>query len=155
MRASTSREYGYMLDVPGYELTDENMLARRGVMEWVAEVDRRLKENMLQLMAQRIAPIRNPGSSPPHYEILLRVLDDNGKPETPSNFIQAAETYGRMPEVDRWVVRNALSWMSLHLDRLKDVHGFSINLSGTSLGSDGFLEYVIKQLTLTRVPMSA
>ena len=135
-----------------YEASDKDMAARRGVMEWVTEVDRILKEGRIQLTAQRIAPIRNARATPPHYEILMTVVNEEGKAIPPLDFITAAETYNRMPTVDRWVVQHTLEWMGKHLDRLEEVHGFSINLSGASLTEEGFLDYIIRQLTLTRVP---
>jgi diguanylate cyclase (GGDEF)-like protein len=135
-----------------YEASDRDMAARRGVMEWVTEVDRILKEDRIQLTAQRIAPIRNAKGTPPHYEILMTVINADGKPIPPLDFITAAETYNRMPAVDRWVVKHSLDWMAKHMDRLDDIHGFSVNLSGASLNEEGFLDYIIRQLTLTRVP---
>ena len=135
-----------------HELEDEQMAERRGVMEWVARVDQVLRDGRIRLTGQKIAPIRDPGSAKPHYEILMTVLNDAGEPMGPVDFITAAETYDRMPAVDRWVVTHSLNWMSLNLEHMDKVHGFSINLSGTSLNDPSFCDFVVQQLQRTRVP---
>jgi len=134
-----------------FEVTDERLAARQGVMEWVSEVDRVLKEGRIRLTAQRIAPIGN-HDAPSHYEFLMTVLSTEGKPMPPMDFITAAETYGRMPAVDRWVVAHALEWMAENPGWLSSIQGMSINLSGTSLNDEGFLEYVLETLEQSGVP---
>ncbi|MCC5888739.1 MAG: DUF1631 family protein [Gammaproteobacteria bacterium] len=134
-----------------FEVGDKDLAARRGVMEWVSEVDRVLKQDRIRLTAQRIAPIGR-AEAPSHYEVLMTVLDEKGKPMPPIDFITAAETYDRMPAVDRWIVSHTLDWMSQHVEWLDEVHGFSINLSGASLNDEGFLDYVIAELERTKVP---
>ncbi len=134
-----------------FEVGDKELAARRGVMEWVSEVDRVLKQDRIRLTAQRIAPIGR-AEAPSHYEVLMTVLDDKGRPMPPIDFITAAETYDRMPAVDRWIVSHTLGWMSQHLEWLDEVHGFSINLSGASLTDEGFLDFVIAELERSKVP---
>lgn len=137
-----------------FDVQDRQLAARRGVMEWVAEVDRILKEDRIRLTAQRIAPIGQGGDGPSHYEVLMTVLDEKGKPMPPLDFITAAETYNRMPTVERWIVAHALEWMAMHMEWLEEVHGFSINLSGSSLNDEGFLNFCVSELQRTRVPTS-
>lgn len=134
-----------------YEAADQGMARRRGVMEWVQKIDQVLKHDRIRLTAQKIVPIAD-ADKLPHYEVLMTVLDEEGKPLPPIDFITAAETYDRMPAVDRWIVGHALEWMAEHMSHLQRVHGFSINLSGTSLNEPGFLDFVVARLTETRVP---
>jgi diguanylate cyclase (GGDEF)-like protein len=135
-----------------FELEDEGLARRRGVMEWVAKVDQVVRDDRILLTAQKIAPVVGGPGAMPHYEILMRVLDEDGRPMPPIDFITAAETYDRMPSVDRWVVGHALEWMAGHRDLLERVHGFSINLSGTSLNDPGFLDFVVRTIEETGVP---
>ncbi len=139
--------------VQTFDVQDRELAARRGVMEWVSEVDLVLKEDRIRLTAQRIAPIGQ-SEAPSHYEVLMTVLDAKGKPMPPIDFITAAETYNRMPAVDRWIVAHTLDWMAQHLEWLDEVHGFSINLSGASLNDEGFLDFVVAELQRTKVPTS-
>ncbi len=113
-----------------------------------------LAENRLQLRCQRIAPIGADKSSRPHFELLLGVKDASGEVAMPRDFIQAAERNNEMHEVDMWVIRNALAWMSKHRSKVDAVGGYSINLSGLTLGDDSLLRYVLERLTESQVPPS-
>ncbi len=135
-----------------YEVDDSRLALRHGIMEWVAQIDRALDDNRLQLNCQRIAPIGHVENAEPHYEILLQMLDDGGRAMPPSDFIFAAETYNRMAAIDRWVIRHAFNWMSMHRREMESFGGFSINISGHSLNDDAFADFVLKQFSTTRVP---
>jgi diguanylate cyclase (GGDEF)-like protein len=113
-----------------------------------------LAENRLQLRCQRIAPIGADTSKRPHFEILLGVKDASGEVAMPRDFIQAAERNSEMHEVDMWVIRNSLDWMAKHRSKVDGVGGYSINLSGLTLGDDSLLRYVLERLTESQVPPS-
>ena len=72
----------------------------------------------------------------------------------PRDFIQAAERNNEMHEVDMWVIRNSLDWMAKHRSKVDGVGGYSINLSGLTLGDDSLLRYVLERLTESQVPPS-
>src|SRR6202008_4372729 len=67
--------------VQEYELGDARMMRRRGVMEWVTQLDKAIDDGRLILNCQRIAPIANGASTSSangsgcHYEILLTMRD--------------------------------------------------------------------------------
>lgn len=82
-----------------------------------------------------------------HYEILLAVRDDEGELQSPKDFIMSAERFGYITLVDRWVVREAFSWISHLMDAQKEVPELSINLSGTSITDNDFLDYVLEQIS--------
>jgi diguanylate cyclase (GGDEF)-like protein len=111
-----------------------------------------LAEDRLQLRCQRIAPIGDDSSARPHFELLLGVKDASGAVTVPRDFIQAAERNNEMHEVDMWVIRNALAWMAKHRSKVDAVGGYSINLSGLTLGDDSLLRYVLERLTESQVP---
>ncbi len=113
-----------------------------------------LAENRLQLRCQRLAPIGADTSAKMHYELLLGVRDASGEVAMPRDFIQAAERNNEMHEVDMWVIRNALDWMAKHRSKVDAVGGYSINLSGLTLGDDSLLRYVLERLTESQVPPS-
>jgi diguanylate cyclase (GGDEF)-like protein len=110
-----------------------------------------LAEDRLQLRCQRIAPIGDDSSAKPHFELLLGVKDASGAVAVPRDFIQAAERNNEMHEVDMWVIRNALAWMAKHRSKVEAVGGYSINLSGLTLGDDSLLRYVLERLTESQV----
>lgn len=78
------------------------------------------------------------------HELLLRMVDsETGEYIMPSGFLDAAERFGLMPEIDRWVVQHAFHWMN---EQSQDHLNYFINLSGKSIGDKTLLEF-IKQLT--------
>ncbi len=82
-----------------------------------------------------------------HYELLLGLLDKDGSVSSPGEFIHSAERYGFMTLVDRWVVREAFTWISKLMDQQKVVPHLAINLSGTSVTDNSFMEYLLEQIS--------
>ncbi len=121
-------------------------------MKRVGKIDEILDENRLLLYCQRIEPINGDASVKSHFEILLRVVDEQGNSLSPNEFIQAAEWYGRMIAVDRWVVEQVFKWMADHRDTLDGIAAFTINLSGQSITDDSFIEFVLEQMKDTQIP---
>ncbi len=82
-----------------------------------------------------------------HYELLLGLVNKDGSISSPGEFIQSAERYGFMTLVDRWVVREAFTWISQLMDEQKVVPNLAINLSGASVTDDSFMEYLLEQIS--------
>jgi len=120
---------------------------KQGEMEWVHKIKQAINEERFVLYYQTIKSLPD-GNEFLHGEILLRLLDENDKPITPFAFIPAAERYNLMPEIDRYVIKNTFDLLNRYHD-VPAVSGglFSINLSAQSLCEDGFLEFVITQLS--------
>jgi EAL domain-containing protein (putative c-di-GMP-specific phosphodiesterase class I) len=71
----------------------------------------------------------------------------------PGAFLPAAERYGLMLALDRWVVRRSLETLSATANFGSQVT-FAINISGQSLGAGDFLDFVTEQIEATRVAPS-
>ena len=82
-----------------------------------------------------------------HYELLLGLLNRDGSVSPPGEFIESAERYGFMSLVDRWVVREAFTWISKLMDDQKVVPHLAINLSGTSVTDNSFMEYLLEKIS--------
>jgi diguanylate cyclase (GGDEF)-like protein len=82
-----------------------------------------------------------------HYELLLGLVNKDGSISSPVEFIQSAERHGFMTLVDRWVVREAFTWISMLMDDQKVVPHLAINLSGASVTDDSFMEYLLEQIS--------
>lgn len=119
-------------------------------MEIVADLRRAIEENCFELHAQPIASATVPGFAT-YFEILVRMRNERGQLVPPSLFIPAAERYGLMTMVDRWVIRNALKQYSSSRPCRFDLH-FSINLSADSLSDDTLWSFVQEQFALSGVP---
>ena len=123
---------------------DIELLRRRREIKWAARINSALEEGRFELFRQTILPLQKDEQGD-HYELLLRMRDENGALVSPDLFITAAERYGIMPNVDRWVVENALRWLVSEADERERLALCSINLSGQSLADDKFLPFVIEQ----------
>ncbi|MGI9246458.1 MAG: EAL domain-containing protein, partial [Steroidobacteraceae bacterium] len=122
-----------------------DVMRRRREMQWAARINNALEESRFELFRMPIQPLQRaePGA---HYELLLRMRDEQGKIVSPDMFIHAAERYGITPQIDRWVVTNALRWLVSEADERERLAMCSINLSGQSLTDEKFLPFVIEKL---------
>lgn len=134
--------------VRAFNAGDSELMRRSGEMNWVARINRAFDENRFRLYWQPIMPLSPDASGPEHGEILLRMIDDEGRPVPPGNFLPAAERYNLMPRIDRWVVERSLAWLAGQSDR--GLCG-SINLSGQTLGDEQFFDFVLDQVKHTRI----
>ncbi len=132
---------------------DDEMAQSRRSMEWVAGIQHHLASGKLQLYAQTIHPMdprQRPGG---HFEILMRVLDDQGRPQSPVGIIQAAENGRVMDSIDRFVVRKAFQTIgALPRRALRKLELFSVNLSAISLAREGLLDFIVENLERSAVP---
>ncbi|MEO0854943.1 MAG: EAL domain-containing protein, partial [Cyanobacteria bacterium J06648_11] len=140
-----------------YQSGDRERTERRDQRQWIARIHRAVAENRLCLYAQPIVPValRAQTATPTHYEILLRFVDEDGQIVLPMAFIPAAERYSLMPELDRWVLRAFLANFRAFCDvkasasetaPLCDRALSAVNLSGSSLNDEQFLDFVKAQL---------
>lgn len=138
-----------------YRHSDARLLHGRERMQSVESVHHALKNDDFLLYCQMIKPLTR-SATVPHYEILLRGIDDQGEPLGPDKFLPHAERGRLMPAVDRWVIRHALEMLADYCSLLKrNKTFFAINLSAQSISDNSFLDFVIGELARTSVPMSA
>ncbi len=130
--------------VYSFQENDIDLMRRRREMQWAARINNALEEGRFELFRQTILPLQKPEVGL-HYELLLRMRDEQGKIVSPDQFIAAAERYAITPSIDRWVIENALRWLVSEADEREKLAMCSINLSGQSLGDDKFLPFVIEQ----------
>ena len=83
-------------------------------------------------------------------EVLIRLLDDDGKIIAPMAFIPAAERYGLMPSIDRWVISKALQMHAGFARHYALPARFSINLSGASMADASLVDFVRQDSRPTR-----
>jgi len=122
---------------------DVELQQRRGEMQMISRLTHAVEENRFTLYTQAIEPLFPEEGRLPMQEILVRMLDDDGKIILPAAFIPAAERYGIMPSIDRWVVRETCR--QLARDNSPTPRIRCINVSNQSLSDDGFLDYVVHQ----------
>jgi EAL domain-containing protein (putative c-di-GMP-specific phosphodiesterase class I) len=134
-----------------YLAEDEALARRSGEMGWIARIQKALDENRFVLYSQRICALGTEGDGDDHYELLLRMVDENNAIVPPMAFIPAAERYGMMPTLDRWVIQTAFShYASRHAPGTQGT--CSINLSAKSICDDAFHAFVLAQFAHYKVP---
>jgi diguanylate cyclase (GGDEF)-like protein/PAS domain S-box-containing protein len=137
-----------------YHPSDTELVQRVGEMAWVQRIRNGLDEQRFCLFAQEIRALNKDEPDHSHVELLLRLRDEDGKLVQPGSFMPAAERYGLMPLIDRWVVRNALALIASRLSTsgLFPISSCAINLSGATFGDDDFVDYVRRQFEINQVP---
>jgi diguanylate cyclase (GGDEF)-like protein len=125
-----------------YQEADESIVRRFTDINLITSLRAAINENRLLLNAQLIAPLGGHGGAP-HFEILLRMIGDNGEIVGPDHFMSAAHRYQLMPTLDRWVISHAIGMLKPYAEYLKNSPVvFSMNFSGQSLQDAEFTEYV-------------
>ena len=116
---------------------------RIGEMEWANRLRGALEQGHLLLDYQELVALDPAADEGVHVELLLRMRDPAGGVILPGAFIGAAERYGLMPAVDRWVIRTALANFSRLHPCGAQLHSCSINLSGASVEDDGLADFIL------------
>ena len=134
-----------------YHPDDEELRRRELEMECVSLIRRALSEQRLELYAQPISPL---GSSDQgqHYEILVRIRNDDGEMISPGLFMPAAERYNLAHRIDRYVVSAAIDWLESHPDAVASLDMCAINLSGQSIGDRDFVHFLQDKIRHSSLP---
>ena len=139
-----------------FEQDDTDITHRIGEMQWVSVINNALDENKFALHYQSIVPVNaknfNNETFSTHFEVLLRLQDDQGNNLPPEAFIPAAERYSLMSKIDTWVVQNTFKWLATHPSQLSNIELCSINLSASSLNDENFLSMLCHQLEEWKIP---
>jgi diguanylate cyclase (GGDEF)-like protein len=137
-----------------YASTDNSMIRRHDDVVRVGQLRAALKADRLILFAQRIVPLRNTTLAG-GYEILVRLLDDNGGLVLPGPLISAAQRYQLLPSLDRWVTTRALEMLSPYRSMLSSRGvSISINVSGQSICDETFVTQLAQQIKAARLPQN-
>lgn len=135
-----------------YNEKDTVMVRRHGEMQLVLKIDRALQHHRFRLYYQSIIPIRTQNSTASmgeHYELLIRLKDEDGEIAQPGTFLPTAERYRLSDKLDRWVIKTAFEWFINNPKQLEQLAICAINLSGYSMADERFHEYVIDQFDKT------
>jgi diguanylate cyclase (GGDEF)-like protein/PAS domain S-box-containing protein len=138
-----------------YEPSDEIVSERYGQMHWTARISKALEDNRFQLYQQPIVGMSDKNRD--HLEILLRMIDEAGNVIPPGAFMPAAERYGLMPEIDRWVISAVFKFMGKNdpADPIRDTNRiFAINLSGDSINDDKLLEFILQEKNRHKISLT-
>jgi diguanylate cyclase (GGDEF)-like protein len=138
-----------------FQDADQSIIRRHADVEVVQRLHEALENDRFVLYAQPILPLSAEGGEP-RFELLLRMLGAGGEILPPEKFLSAAERYQLLPQIDRWVVTNALAALRSQAGMLSG-RGmrFSINVSGPSIADEAFLGYLESRLVESGLPPEA
>jgi EAL domain-containing protein (putative c-di-GMP-specific phosphodiesterase class I) len=131
---------------------DRELQRRRGELQWVERLQAALDTDGFELVAQEIRPLafrpsgKARGQRKRRFELLLRMIGADGQVIAPMAFIPAAERYGLMPKVDRWVIARACRELAALREGGRPLPTCMINLSGASASDPGLADYVAQCL---------
>ncbi len=137
-----------------YHSEDSESAKRHTEIQWASQIPKALAEDRFCLMVQTILPLKEGKEFKPHYEILLRMVGENGELIPPGVFIPAAERYNLMHAIDHWVVVHVFNFLHDYIRQngVENLPVLAINLSGESMGSEELLAYIRAQLELKIIP---
>jgi EAL domain-containing protein (putative c-di-GMP-specific phosphodiesterase class I) len=136
-----------------YRRGDGDLETRRRQVGWIARINAALAEDRFVLYQQQYLPLAPAADGGGHLEVLLRMVDEDGSVIPPGSFLPAAERYNLMPAIDRWVVRRVFSrYRDLVAAQGGGRLACAINLSATTINSEGFLDFVRQQARECALP---
>jgi EAL domain-containing protein (putative c-di-GMP-specific phosphodiesterase class I) len=133
----------------------EDILALAREENLLGLIDSALREDEFALHLQPIVSLRD-DDSPLIVEVLIRLPTQEFGVLASHEFLETAERNGRMPKIDRWVIRALLVWMQRNRDRWEESKVvFSVNLSGRSVVRPDFRDYLEQCLDKSGLPLTA
>lgn len=135
-----------------FQRDDADITLRRREMGWANRLTQALEQNRFELHYQTYLSLVDHVVEEKHIEILLRLIDEDGRVVLPGSFMPAAERYNIAPAIDRWVIAATFSRYSDLLSQMGEGLVCAINLSGTSINAEGTLEFIRDQARLHQIP---
>ncbi|MEM7026709.1 MAG: EAL domain-containing protein [Pseudomonadota bacterium] len=123
-----------------YYTDDTKIVLREGQMQWVERIYKGLERDEFCFYAQPIMQTKT--GIVDHYELLIRLLDEDNNAIPPGAFLPAAERYNIISRIDQWSIEHIVKILSVHKNFLDSLDCISINLSGQSLGDMAFIEQI-------------
>ena len=130
-----------------YQPSDASIVRRHADIGMAGQLREAIDSGRLHLDAQLILPFAAGDCARPHYELLLRMTDEDGHTVGPDSFLSAATRYQLMPVIDRWVMAHVIEALQPRARILEGkALGFAINFSGQSLNDDTFADHLVKSI---------
>ncbi len=148
-----------------YSPVDDDRQVMDMELGWTHRLNECLKNDTFVLCFQPIVPIQpvmnselieheealwpmlksSLGESRIHYEVLIRMPGKDGNLILPGAFLPTAERFNLMPEIDRWVIENAIKYLSQTSVSRHNIT-LTINLCGQTISDPALVDYIAKQI---------
>ncbi|MFO7541504.1 MAG: DUF1631 family protein [Thiobacillus sp.] len=135
-----------------YREEDPAHKGHSGLVYWAGRFNSILGSGRLFLRCQPIVSLSDEPGQASHYEVLLGANSDESEPIIIGDFVAAIERLKRISELDQWVIREAFGWIRNNPKAFAQVGAFSINLSGQSVNSKSFFNFMEEELGRGDIP---
>ncbi|HEX8756261.1 MAG TPA: EAL domain-containing protein [Steroidobacteraceae bacterium] len=130
-----------------YRANDVSLVRRFADINIAGRLHDAISSGRFRLDAQLIQPFGRAPRLKPHYELLVRMIDEDGTAAGPDSFMSAAVRYQLMQSIDRWVIETAIERFKAHAGTFSGMPlSFAINFSGQSLNDESFGDFLIERI---------
>lgn len=134
-----------------YTLDEEGRSLMEAKLTWERQIRRALDAERFVLHGQPIMDLETGRVS--HYELLLRMIGEDGEVIPPGAFLDVAERFGLIHEIDRWTVRRAIHLLADIRHQAADL-SLAVNLSGKAFSDRELLPLIQRELAATGITPS-
>ena len=128
-----------------FRYSGAELAARHERLNWITRLTRALEQDEFRIYGQPYVALSQGARPGAYIELLLRLADANGEILPPASFVPAAERYGLMPAVDRWMISHVFREYREISGKFGSSAIFGIDLSGAALSDDKLLAFVLAQ----------
>jgi diguanylate cyclase (GGDEF)-like protein len=130
-----------------HDAADATLVGRFTGVRTATRLRQAMAEERMRLAAQLILPFDPGAALRPHYEILVRMIGEDGATIGPDNFLAAASRYQLTSTIDRWVIERAVALLGTHSTTLTGRPAvFALNCSSQSLADEAFGDFIERTL---------
>ncbi len=122
-----------------YSEADKELLNMQTKIHWESRIRHALDNDLFILYYQPIVDLRT--NQIAHYEALLRMQDKDGNLIYPSDFLEIAERFGLISDIDKWVLNKSIQVQG-ETRRGQEPVTLAVNLSGRHFGNTEFVQLV-------------
>ncbi|NOX49819.1 MAG: EAL domain-containing protein [Gammaproteobacteria bacterium] len=158
--ASLDEAFGYLMDlaeqassntvsIPTDDVETEESDNARIILKQITNA---IEKKMFVVLFQPVISLR--GDSDEHYEVFLRMTDDQGQQIEPGRFLQTAIDNNVAGKIDRWVILQSIKMLSVHRAKGHTTR-LTINLTANSVMDPEFLQWLTVAIKAARLPSDA
>ena len=138
--------------VQQFNPADGALLEHQRQLQWITRLREGIEQNHFELFYQPVMPLQGADDGL-RYEVLLRYRDPHsGELCSPAQFLGAAERYGFLGAIDRWVLLSLCQWLADNPRHVQLLAQVNLNLTASSLLNAEFHQLLHSQLQRHKLP---
>lgn len=123
-------------------LQQNTQISKSGITS--TRIAQAIEDGEFNLYCQKINPIKpDDTSASQHYEILIRMHEEENNLMPPGSFLPLVDQFKMMPKLDRWIISHIIQWLSV---RPETSLVFYLNVSKDTLSDQSFPSFIQDQL---------